>query len=83
MSCIGMIRLVIGLVFVLYGLILKAYHKFSNVKNTKQVNKKVSSSFIFIAIGIIISSYSIVMLFAVSSGAIFLYLLESIILNKI
>lgn len=82
MTQIELIRTVIGIFFIIYGLGFCAYEKFHDMKYIDQING-VINGFVCIVVGVLISAYNIKQGILVGAVSLILWGVEKIILEKI
>lgn len=82
MTQIELIRTIIGIFFIIYGIGFCAYEKFHDMKYIDQRNG-VINGFVCIVVGVLISAYNIEQGILVGGVSLILWGVEKIILEKI
>lgn len=81
MNTVEIIRLVVGIGLILYGLGFNAYEKFNDMKFVDQINGVINGK-VCIIVGVFVCAFNLK--FGIISGiiAFLLWIIEEIILNK-
>lgn len=81
MNTVEIIRLVVGIGFILYGLGFNAYEKFNDMKFIDQINGVINGK-VCIIVGVFVCALNLK--FGIISGviALLLWIIEEVILNK-
>lgn len=82
MSQVELIRTILGIGFIIYGLGFCAYEKFHDMKYIDQING-VINGFVCIVVGVIISAYNLEQGILIGVVAFVLWGIEKIALEKI
>jgi len=82
MNEITLIRMVVGILFIGYGLGFSAYEKFNEVSYSDQING-VINGFVCIIVGILVSASTINRGIVVGIVALLVWRIEQLILSKI
>jgi hypothetical protein len=81
MNTVEIIRLVVGVGFILYGLGFNAYEKFNDMKFIDQINGVINGKVCIIA-GVLVCSFNLKFGIILGIIAFLLWIIEEIILNK-
>lgn len=82
MDTVEIIRVSIGIIFIVYGLAVSAYEKFHDMKYIDQVNGVMNRLFCIVA-GVVISAYTMKIGVLVGIIALVLWIIEKLILSNI